>query len=44
MEENQYNPIPESTSTESQNPEFQSRIDMTALKNSLDRVKAKSIK
>ncbi|MCP1250693.1 MULTISPECIES: AAA family ATPase [Elizabethkingia] len=40
MEENQYNPIPESTSTESQNPEFQSRIDMTALKNSLDRVKA----
>ncbi|AJW64486.1 ATPase RavA [Elizabethkingia miricola] len=40
MEENQYTPIPESTSTESQNPEFQSRIDMTALKNSLDRVKA----
>ncbi|AQW94261.1 MoxR family ATPase [Elizabethkingia anophelis] len=40
MEENQYNPIPESTSTESQNPEFQSRIDMTALKNSLDKVKA----
>ncbi|OBS11493.1 magnesium chelatase [Elizabethkingia miricola] len=40
MEENQYNPIPESTSAESQNPEFQSRIDMTALKNSLDRVKA----
>ncbi|MHC6197746.1 AAA family ATPase [Elizabethkingia miricola] len=40
MEENQYNPIPESTSTELQNPEFQSRIDMTALKNSLDRVKA----
>lgn len=40
MEENQYNPIPESTSTESQNLEFQSRIDMTALKNSLDRVKA----
>lgn len=39
MEENQYNPIPESTSTESQNPEFQSRIDMTALKNSLDKVK-----
>ncbi|AQX87077.1 MoxR family ATPase [Elizabethkingia bruuniana] len=40
MEENQYTPIPESTSTESQNPEFQSRIDMTALKNSLDRVKS----
>ena len=40
MEENQYTPIPESTSTESQNPEFQSRIDMTALKNSLDKVKA----
>ncbi|HFK5584891.1 TPA: AAA family ATPase [Elizabethkingia anophelis] len=40
MEENQYNPIPESTSIESQNPEFQSRIDMTALKNSLDKVKA----
>ncbi|MCT4320346.1 AAA family ATPase [Elizabethkingia anophelis] len=39
MEENQYNPIPESTSTKSQNPEFQSRIDMTALKNSLDKVK-----
>ncbi|HFK5572225.1 magnesium chelatase [Elizabethkingia anophelis] len=39
MEENQYNPIPESTPTESQNPEFQSRIDMTALKNSLDKVK-----
>ncbi|WP_278553538.1 AAA family ATPase [Elizabethkingia bruuniana] len=40
MEENQYTPIPESTSTESQNPEFQSRIDMTALKNGLDKVKA----
>ncbi|OPC01121.1 magnesium chelatase [Elizabethkingia ursingii] len=39
MEENQYTPIPESTPTESQNPEFQSRIDMTALKNSLDKVK-----
>ncbi|MCL1663474.1 MoxR family ATPase [Elizabethkingia ursingii] len=39
MEENQYTPIPESSPTESQNPEFQSRIDMTALKNSLDKVK-----
>lgn len=44
MEENQYTPIPESTPTESQNPEFQSRIDMTALKNSLDKVKQKLIK
>ncbi len=44
MEENQYNPIPESENQNSQqearNPEFHSRIEMTALKQSLDKVKA----
>ncbi|WP_407477982.1 AAA family ATPase [Elizabethkingia meningoseptica] len=44
MEENQYNPIPESENQNSQqearNPEFHSRIEMTALKQSLGKVKA----